>query len=41
MTRSLAVDPGGTHIRFRLLADGEDGDGARRRRVPAHVVEMR
>ena len=41
MTRSLAVDPGGTHARFRLLADGKGGDGARRRRVPAHVVEMR
>ena len=41
MTRSLAVGPGGTHVRFRLLADGEDGDDARRRPEPAHVVNMR
>ena len=36
MTRSLAVDLGGTHVRFRLV---EDEDGARRRRAPVHVVE--
>ena len=36
MTRSLAVDLGGTHVRFRLV---EDGDGARPRRAPVQVVE--
>ena len=36
MTRSLTVDLGGTHVRFRLLADGED---ARHRQRPVHVVE--
>ena len=36
MTRSLAVDLGGTHVRFRLV---EDEDGARRRRASVHVVE--
>ena len=41
MTRSLAVDLGGTHVRFRLLADGEAGDDARRRPGPVHVVEAR
>ena len=41
MTRSLAVDLGGTHIRFRLLADGEDEEDARRRQGPVHVVETR
>ena len=38
MTRSLAVDLGGTHVRFRLLVDGDD---ARRRPRPVHVVETR
>ena len=38
MTRALAVDLGGTHVRFQLLADGED---ARRRPGPVHVVEAR
>ena len=38
MTRSLAVDLGGTHVRFRLV---EGGDGARRRPRPVHVVETR
>ena len=32
MTRSLAVDLGGTHIRFRLLEDGA-------RPAPVHVIE--
>ena len=32
MTRSLAVDLGGTHIRFRLLEDGARPD-------PVHVIE--
>ena len=41
MTRALAVDLGGTHVRFRLLADGEAGDDARRRPGPVHVVEAR
>ncbi len=41
MTRNLAVDLGGTHVRFRLLADGEDKDDARRRPKPVHVVETR
>ena len=36
MTRSLAVDLGGTRVRFRLVED----DGRRRPR-PAHVVETR
>ena len=36
MTRSLAVDLGGTHVRFRLV---EDEEGARRRRASVHVVE--
>ena len=38
MTRSLAVDLGGTHVRFRLVEGG--GDAPRRPR-PAHVVETR
>ena len=38
MTRSLAVDLGGTHVRFRLV---EGGDSARRRPRPVHVVETR
>ena len=38
MTRSLAVDLGGTHVRFRLVED--EGDG-RRGRAPVHVVETR
>ena len=38
MTRSLAVDLGGTHVRFRLV---EDEDDARRRPAPVHVVETR
>ena len=38
-TLSLAVDLGGTHVRFRLVADGEDGNDARRRPGPVHVVE--
>ena len=38
MTRSLAVDLGGTHVRFRLVED--EGD-ARRRPLPVHVVETR
>ena len=38
MTRSLAVDPGGTHVRFRLV---EDEDGARRRQASVRVVEVR
>ena len=38
MTRSLAVDLGGTHVRFRLV---EDEDGARPRPRPVHVVETR
>ena len=38
MTRSLAVDLGGTHVRFRLVEDEDDG---RRRPRPAHVVETR
>ena len=36
MTRSLAVDLGGTHVRFRLVED--EGDAPRRQR-PVHVVE--
>ena len=38
MTRSLAVDLGGTHVRFRLVWGG---DGARPRRSPAYVAEVR
>ena len=38
MTRSLAVDLGGSHVRLRLV---EDDDGARRRRAPVQVVETR
>ena len=38
MMRSLAVDLGGTHVRFRLV---EDEDDTRRRRKPAPVVEVR
>ena len=38
MTRSPAVDLGRTRIRFRLV-EGEDD--LRRRREPAHVVEVR
>ena len=38
MMRSLAVDLGGTHVRFRLVED--EGDAPRRPR-PVHVVETR
>ena len=38
MTRALAVDLGGTHVRFRLVEDEDDG---RRRPQPVHVVETR
>ena len=38
MTRSLAVDLGGTHVRFRLVGDEDD---TRRGRAPVHVVETR
>ena len=38
MMRSLAVDLGGTHVRFRLVEGG--GDAPRRPR-PVHVVETR
>ena len=34
MTRSLAVDLGGTHIRFRLLEDGAQP-------AAVHVIETR
>ena len=39
MTRSLAVDLGGTHVRFRLrFLLLEDEDDARRRPAPVHIV---
>ena len=38
MTHSLAVDLGGTHVRFRLLEGEDDG---RSGRAPVHGVEVR
>ena len=42
MTRSLAVGPGGTRVRFRLrfLLLEDEGD-APRRPAPVHGVEVR